>query len=210
MSNRIIYLHGFASSPRSRKAQFFRQQLANCGVTVEIPELAEQGFENLTISGQLAVVEKLARGESISLIGSSMGGYLAALYASKHPEVERLVLMAPAFGFARMWSERIGEDAITDWRRTGFLDVHHYGEGKPARVGYQLIEDAYRHSEYPDFDQPALIFHGTHDDVVPPAVSIQFATRHPNVRLQLFDSGHELTEVMEEMWKQIPGFFTFL
>ena len=28
-----------------------------------------------------------------------MGGYLAALYASRHPEIDRMVLLAPAFGF---------------------------------------------------------------------------------------------------------------
>jgi hypothetical protein len=30
------------------------------------------------------------------------------------------------------------------------------------------------------------------------------------VRLQLFDSGHELTEVVEEMWRPMMRFFTFL
>lgn len=206
--SRIIYLHGFASSPQSRKAQFFRQQFANRGMTLEIPELVDQGFENLTISGQLSVIEKAARGEPVSLIGSSMGGYLAALYASQHPEVESLILMAPAFGFARAWGDRLGNDALTDWKRTGFLDVHHYGEGKPARVGYQLIEDALQYPDAPATTQPVLIFHGTQDDVVPPRVSIEYAARHPAVRLQLFEAGHELTEVMEEMWKPVPAFIS--
>lgn len=204
--SRIIYLHGFASSPRSRKAQFFRQKFEEQGVSLEIPELADQGFQNLTISGQLKVIEKLARNEPVSLMGSSMGGYLAALYASRHPEVKSVILMAPAFEFAQMWCKRIGEDALNDWKRTGFLDVHHYGEDKPAKVGYRLIEDAFTFPESPDFTQPALIFHGTKDDVVYPAVSVRFAVTHPKVRLQLFEAGHELGEVLQEMWKPIPEF----
>ncbi len=209
MKNRIIYLHGFASSPQSRKAQFFRQKFAEHDIALEIPELVNQGFENLTISGQLAVIERAANGEPVSVMGSSMGGYLAALYASRHPETKSVVLLAPAFEFAHRWGDRIGEDAMNDWRRTGFLDVHHYGDGKPARVNYNLIADALKYPGNPDFSQPALIFHGTLDDIVPMEVSIQYAATHPNVSLQLFEDDHELAMVFQEMWKPLPGFFSF-
>ena len=92
---RVLYLHGFASGPSSGKAQWFRRAFAERGIELEIPDLVEGGFENLTITGQLGVIERAAKGEPVSLIGSSMGGYLAALYASRHPEAARLVLLAP-------------------------------------------------------------------------------------------------------------------
>src|SRR5262245_39461865 len=114
--NRILYLHGFASGPSSSKAQFFRKYLESRGAKVEIPDLANADFEHLTITGQLAVVREIARGESVSLIGSSMGGYLAALYAAQHPAVRRLVLFAPAFGFGRRWPERLGPERVAEWR----------------------------------------------------------------------------------------------
>jgi pimeloyl-ACP methyl ester carboxylesterase len=103
-----LYLHGFASGPASGKAQWFRRAFIERGVDLEIPDLVEGDFENLTISGQLAVIERVAQGEAISLIGSSMGGYLAALYALRHPEVKRLVLLAPAFHFPQRWPEELG------------------------------------------------------------------------------------------------------
>lgn len=205
---RVLYLHGFASSPQSKKAQFFRRKFADAGIRIEIPELAAEGFERLTISGQLAVVERLADGEKVSVMGSSMGGYLAALYASRHPEVDRVVMMAPAFGFARRWGSRIGEESLARWKSEGFLEVHHYGEGRPAKVGYQLIEDGLRHPEEPNFSQPGLIFHGWNDDVVPARASIEYAARCPHIKLQLFDSGHELTEVTESMWPVVGRFFS--
>ena len=59
---RFIYLHGFASGPLSGKAQFFRRRLAERGVNVEIPTLDQGDFENLTITRQLAVIERDARG----------------------------------------------------------------------------------------------------------------------------------------------------
>src|ERR1700693_2492947 len=105
---RVLYLHGFASGPSSSKARYFREHLERAGAIVEVPDLAAGDFEHLTITGQLEVIGRVVSGAAIPIIGSSMGGYLAALYASRHPEVPKLVLMAPAFGFARRWAERLG------------------------------------------------------------------------------------------------------
>jgi predicted esterase YcpF (UPF0227 family) len=101
--SRFVYLHGFASSPSSRKAQFFEERFRELGIGLEIPELAEGNFQNLTLSAQLKVVERVCGDSTVSLIGSSMGGYLAALYAARHAEVIKLVLLAPAFSFASRW-----------------------------------------------------------------------------------------------------------
>jgi pimeloyl-ACP methyl ester carboxylesterase len=207
---RLIYLHGFASGPGSHKAQFFRQRFADYGIAMEIPDLAAGDFSNLTITGQLRVIEKTANGRAVTLLGSSMGGYLAALYAARHAEVERVVLMAPAFGFARRWAAALGEDQLARWRRTGFLEMYHYGEKRPMAVSYKLIEDGSAYEDYPHVRQPALILHGEHDDVVPVEYSRQFAVGRPNVRLQAYNSGHELLNVLEEMWVEVRQFCTIM
>ena len=80
-----------------------------------------------------------------------MGGYLAALYAARHPEVEKLVLLAPAFSFLTRWPEELGEEKMDEWKRTGALQVFHYGEGREVALGYQLIEDAREFEDYPSF-----------------------------------------------------------
>lgn len=208
--NRILYLHGFASSPQSRKAQYFRQQFDRNGVAIDIPDLSPNGLESLTIGGQLDLVEAATGGKPVSLIGSSMGGYLAALYASRHPEVETVVMMAPAFHFARRWLERIGPEQAEKWKSDGYTEMADYRTGAIARVGYCLIEDGLSCPRAPVFSQPALLFHGTRDDVVDYRASVAYAAENPNVHLQLFDAGHELTDVMEEMWRPMMRFFTFL
>src|SRR5580704_3818249 len=171
----LIYLHGFASGPQSSKAQFFRRRFEEVGVAMQVPDLSEGNFAGLTISGQLRVIERIAGGDDVRLIGSSMGGYLAALYAARHPEVTKLVLLAPAFGFARRWPLRLGEATVAEWRRTGWLPLYHYGDKMERRVGYQLLEDAAQYEDYPEISQSALIFHGRNDDVVPVEYSQEFA-----------------------------------
>jgi uncharacterized protein len=203
---RVLYLHGFASGPSSSKARYFRERLQAGAISVEIPDLAEDDFEHLTITGQLGVVERLAAHAPVSLMGSSMGGYLAALYAARHPEVARVVLLAPAFDFASRWAERLGAEQVARWRHTGSMDVFHYGENRNCRLNYRLLEDAAQYESYPDFHQPALIFHGAKDDVVPAAFSKQFAATHPNARLELLDSGHELLDVLDYIGPKVLDF----
>jgi uncharacterized protein len=203
---RFIYLHGFASSPASRKARFFEERFAQLSMGLDVPELAEGDFRNLTLTAQLKVVERIAQGAPVSLIGSSMGGYLAALYAARHAEVEKLVLLAPAFSFASRWPETLGERTMDEWKRTNTLKVFHYSEGREVELGYQLVEDARQYEAYPEVAQPVLIFQGQNDTTVPPEYAVEFAERHPNARLRLLDSDHELTNVLDEMWMETEEF----
>jgi pimeloyl-ACP methyl ester carboxylesterase len=204
---RVVYLHGFASSPQSNKAQFFKRRFHEQGVLFEAPQLDEGNFERLTITGQLAVVEKAVAGAPAVLVGSSLGGYLAALYAARHPgEVERMVLMAPAFQFASRWRARFRPEDLAVWKQQGSAPFFHYGSRTEQRLGYSFVEDADQYEEAPDFRQPALIMHGSEDPVVPAAISLEFAVRRPNVRVQLFPSGHELTDVLDGLWEEASKF----
>ncbi len=204
--SRFVYLHGFASSPSSRKARFFEERFRELGIGLEIPDLAEGNFRNLTLTAQLKVVERAVRDQPVSLIGSSMGGYLAALFAVRHTEVEKLVLLAPAFSFASRWPETLGQPAMEQWKRTNTLEVFHYSENRVAELGYQLIEDTQQYEPYPDFRQPALIFQGKQDTIVLPEYAERFAAGHPNADLRLVDSDHDLVNVLDEMWRETEKF----
>ena len=91
----------------------------------------------------------------------------------------------------------LGEEKLAAWRETGSLEVFHYGAGATQTIGYGLYEDALGFPAFPDFRQPALIFHGTADDVVPVDLSRQFVADHANAELTELNSGHELTDVLE-------------
>ena len=203
---RIVYLHGFASGPQSSKARYFRTLIERAGAPVLIPDLAEGDFEHLTITGQLAVIDHAVAGEPVALIGSSLGGYLAALYAARHLNVQKAVLLAPAFGFAHRWPERLGPAQVAAWRHNGIIDVFHYAENRNRKLGYQLLADGESFEDYPDFTQSALIFHGTHDDAVPVRYSQEFAAIHPNAALEVLDAGHDLLNVLDYMAPKILSF----
>jgi pimeloyl-ACP methyl ester carboxylesterase len=149
-------------------------------------------------------VEGLLSGEPAALIGSSMGGYLAALAASRHPGILKVVLMAPAFNFVGRWVVRA--DADGQWSKTGWLRVFHYGDKEERELHYGLILDAGHYPRVPDFRQPALIFHGVHDDTVPIEESRRFAEQHLNAKLREFDSDHELSNVLEPMTAEALAF----
>ena len=198
----LIYLHGFASGPRSSKAQFFRERLSKLGVPLEIPDLAQGDFEHLTITGQLDAVADAARGRPVTLIGSSMGGYMAALYAARHPEVTSLILLAPAFAFSARWPHVLGERKAQEWERNGVLNVYHFGDGCERRLNYQLCVDGRQYEDYPNVTQPVLVLHGQHDSVVPLEHSVRFARARENVLLKPLNSGHELLNVLPEIWDE--------
>lgn len=204
---RVVYLHGFASSPKSSKAQFFKQRLNEQGIDVEIPRLDRGNFEALTITNQLSVIEETIANRPAILFGSSLGGYLAVLYAARHPDlIEKLVLLAPAFQFPSRWRQRYSAKDLERWQREGSTPVFHYGENRLIRLGYQFMEDSVQYEDEPDAPQPMLIFHGTKDDVVPYIVSETFCVTHPAAQLVLMESGHELTNVLNPMWQAVQNF----
>ena len=201
MKNRIIYLLGFASGPTSRKAHFFAERLRNCNRTLETPDLTAGDFERLTIDSQLNVLEQLLRSEPATLIGSSLGGYLAALYASRHPEINRLVLLAPAFGFTNHWKQTLSREALDRWRTDGTLSVYHYGEQRMRQLGYGIVEESECWPAEPASQHATHIFHGLQDTVVPAEMSRAYAVRNPHVNLTLVNSDHELTSALDEIWE---------
>jgi pimeloyl-ACP methyl ester carboxylesterase len=205
---RHVYLHGFASGPTSRKARFFQNAFAKKGIHLDVPALDLGDFEHLTVSGQLAALDSLLAGAPARLLGSSMGGYLSALYATSHPEIERMVLLAPAFDFVDLLERSNPPQQLAAWRDSGWTNVFHHSTGGTRRLHYGLMHDARRYPAMPEFLQPALIFHGTADDVVPISLSRALAEKQPNVELIELPSSHELLDVLDQIAARAIPFLT--
>ena len=208
---RFVYLHGFASSPASAKAVLFRERLAALGADLEVPDQNQPDFRGLTVSRSLGLLEaRIPEGETGVVFGSSFGGYVAALFATRHPErVAALVLMAPAVNLARLLRDRYGDAALEAWRRDGEVAVDHHAWGRQATLAYDFQADAERWAKVPvDLGCPTLIVHGVHDAEVPPAGSERLARGRPNVELVRLDSDHSLEDVTERVWSAAAALVT--
>lgn len=89
----LIYLHGFNSSPGSHKAQLLKHHMYECGLGNQYccPALPISGRRAIDI-----IEQEIARHphESVTLVGSSLGGYYATYLAEYHEL--RAVLINPA------------------------------------------------------------------------------------------------------------------
>ena len=203
-----IYLHGFASSPNSAKAQYFRSAFAELAIDLKIPDLNQGNFSQLTITRQIEQILALfpPNPTPITLIGSSLGGLTAALLAEKSLQVQRLVLLAPALEFLSHWLPQLGEAKLKQWQAEQQLMVYHYAEKRSLPLSYNFVIDA---ANYQDKlllrHVPTLILHGCHDEVIPITASRNFASSRPWVQLIELNSNHALADVMTQ-WQQIKSF----
>jgi len=216
VSRALVYLHGFASSPRSSKAQFFAARAAAAGLRVDVPDLNQPDFHALTVTRMLdAVDESLeAMGDGpVALVGSSLGAFVAVLAAdrraraSQRPDIDRVVLLAPALDLVPSLESELGADALADWQGRDRRDVFHYADNQMRTLGWGFMADARQYDAFGvQFDRPVLIYQGTRDEVVQPASVERWADGRPGVTLRLVDDGHQLLQHMEPLWEDVARF----
>jgi uncharacterized protein len=208
----LFYLHGFASSPQSSKAQFLSDRLSAAGMTLHCPDFNQPDFSTLTISRMLQLLEKriaaLPQGD-VALIGSSLGGFVAVEAArrqvsrARHP-IRQLVLLAPAIELDwERWTE-VGPAGVERWRRTGEIEVFHFSDGRTRRLKFSFYEDAVKYRPASArLSLPMLIFQGRGDESVDPASVVRFARAQPDATLHLLDDEHQLKKSLDFIWREI-------
>jgi len=207
----IFYLHGFASSPQSSKAQFLGERLAARGVKLRCPDFNQPDFSSLTVSRMLQQLEKriaaLVPGD-IALIGSSLGAFVAVEAAARavnragHP-ITRLILLAPALDLEwERWDE-VGPGGIERWRNIGSIEIYHYAYDEPRRLAFSFYEDAMRYGPASRrLETPMVIVQGRRDESVQPAGVEAFAKAQPHAALHLVDDDHQLKNSLELIWRE--------
>lgn len=88
----IFFLHGLDSSGRGTKGSYFARHFPEVICPDFIGSLQERLVQFSAISADHG---------QLTLIGSSFGGLMATIFASRYPaRVKKLVLLAPALNFA--------------------------------------------------------------------------------------------------------------
>jgi uncharacterized protein len=206
----VIYLHGFASGSASSKATYLGRRLREHGIELQTPDLNLPDFSTLTVTRMLEQTRTLleASPEPQTLIGSSLGGFVALNAAVQNPSrVDRLVLIAPALDFGGNRMRKLGDVGFEQWKASGHLPVFHYGYGRVVPVHFELYEDARRYDAFnADVRMPILIFQGKRDDAVDPATVAAWAGRRPNAELHMLDDDHQLTSSLPYIWEKLLEF----
>jgi pimeloyl-ACP methyl ester carboxylesterase len=214
----MLYLHGFASSPRSSKAAWFTARAREAGIPLACPDLNGDDFERLTVTRMLdqvdGTIDAMPDGPLV-LVGSSLGAVVAlfaaerrtgSISAARHP-IQRLVFFAPALDLAPGFSRHCGPAAMAAWREKGQLDVFHYGDNRTRSLGYGFFADAERYDASAVSDTtPTLVFQGTRDETVDASMVARWASTRPQVILHLVDDDHQLLASLDRMWAGVSEF----
>jgi pimeloyl-ACP methyl ester carboxylesterase len=193
-STRHLYLHGFASSPKSRKAVYLRDRMAPHGIALDIPDLNLPDFEHLTLTAMLAEAEARLPASDATIWGSSLGGYLATLLAHRHPtRVARLILLAPAFDFPSAFPLRVA-GAEEAWAKRESVPVFHHREGREVPFSGSLRADCANYPSSPSATCPTLVIAASRDEVIAPEAIRGWVVRNPQARLEVVHDAHEMAE----------------
>lgn len=196
----VLYLHGFASGPRSEKGQRLGARLAGACASYAIPDLEAGDFAGLTMDALLARAEAAAAalpddGRGLLVVGSSLGGYSAALLAARRrlAHLRALLLIAPAFGFTATMAARLGPAALAAWERDGALPFWHHAAEAERPLGWAFHQSCLGLPELPAAaGVPVAVLHGRDDEVVDHRFSLRYAAERPAVELHLLDGDHRL------------------
>lgn len=170
-----ILCHGMGSSKESEKFIMLGRDLSARGALALRFDFACSGesegkFEELTYSGEAediaAAYEVVAKNgvEKIAVVGSSMGGTAALLFAAGGPPLAALATIA-----APVHPEKFADRFLTaqqrrEWRETGFIIYN------GMRLNATLLEDVERidvAAAARKIFAPALVLHGDRDATVP-------------------------------------------
>ncbi|HWQ84932.1 MAG TPA: alpha/beta fold hydrolase [Anaerolineales bacterium] len=86
--NQLLYIHGLQGTSQGIKAQLLRR---------DFPDILVPDFQGDLDTRMAALEAILGNQTGWTLIGSSFGGLMAAMFATRRPtQVKRLILLAPA------------------------------------------------------------------------------------------------------------------
>ncbi len=124
-----------------------------------------------------AVTTLLADGPPITIVGNSLGGWLAWLVVQEQLAVEELILIAPAFNMMDLRAAQISEERRERWQSTGSMPWDDEPLHREAPIPWHWVEDSqalWRRRFTMPRRVKTTILHGLQDTVINPEGSWAF------------------------------------
>lgn len=113
----------------------------------------------------------------ITIVGNSLGSWIAWMMAQEVPEIERLLLIAPAFNMMGVRARSIPEDRRHAWLTAGWMPWDDEALHRDYPIAWKWVEEseAYWKARFDSLRQvKTTILHGLQDDVIAPHGSSGF------------------------------------
>lgn len=171
----VILCHGMESNKDSEKLTSLSRSLSKRGLLAFRFDFFCAGessgqFEQITYSAEVedlrAVFDLLQRYPvgKMGVIGSSMGGSVALLFASQEKRIASLVTLAAPAHPEKITDRLLSPEEVRCWQQTGFITYH------GRRINNSFLDDL-KNINIPDAAKqiscPALFIHGDADETVP-------------------------------------------
>ncbi|HLD42338.1 MAG TPA: alpha/beta fold hydrolase, partial [archaeon] len=122
----LVFAHGRGSGKNAKKAVELSKRLGDGFVCFSFDFSgcyeSEGKFEDTTITDEIndlktaiELVRKMPFVKEVHIVGSSLGGLVALLYAAKYNKLKSLVLHCPAFDFRQTYSDKNGKYSLKEW-----------------------------------------------------------------------------------------------
>jgi pimeloyl-ACP methyl ester carboxylesterase len=207
----ILFITGFLSKRWGNKSKALAQWCEDkgwgfCCYDVRGFGDSEGRFTDYTLSDWIAdarlVLNMLREGPPISIVGNSLGSWIAWLMAQEFQEVERLILIAPAFNMMGVRARSISEERRHAWLTAGWMPWDDELAHKDWPLSWKWVEESAGYWKT-SFDRlrpvKTTILHGLQDTVILPRGSSEFVeqllSRDPAfpVELHLIPGDHRLS-----------------
>jgi len=128
----------------------------------------------------------------VTIVGNSLGSWIAWLVAQEFPIVEELILIAPAFNMMGERAKTISKERLHDWHTAGWMPWDDDPLHKDWSLSWKWVEESeqYWDKTFDDVRRvKTTILHGLQDTVIVPEGSRRFADellrRDPSFPLDL-------------------------
>ncbi|UCF49693.1 MAG: hypothetical protein JSU91_08080 [Thermoplasmatales archaeon] len=167
----LYYIHGYLSEPNSTKGTLFKEKLNAKAIKYRDCEP-----EELVISYCLdRIKNEIKNDENAILIGSSLGGFLAAKTALENKNVQQIILLNPAIIPPSVDITKV--------------------QGMPQRI-LSDMQDIKLFEE--KISSGIFILIGLNDDLVPIKWPLEFALSQ-DTTIKFFDDDHSFTQNMDKL-----------